>query len=476
MTAGRARSGAAGTWAAARSAAVGSVTAICAFLRRRTGTLSHPSRWAWAADIAIAVSLAAATWYTAANPTLPDDGEPWPLPALPATGPGIPPLPAFPDPGDLPPASDGLWAAGDAPILLLALAAVCVLPLAWRRRFPLGAFAAVLVLTVAFHARYDTGVSPDGTTVFTFAAVLLAGFSAGLYSPFRNAALAAIGVGVVAIAAMYETNVPAIGPVYVPLFLVLALALGANAIHGWKQRLRTAQAEHHAAATRALRAERARIARELHDVVTHHVSIMVIQAGAARVTLRSSADTAGEILHEIERSGREAMTELRNVVGLLADPDDVRDTDDQIVTGGSAGTDADDEALVPQPGIDRLPALVARIRSAGIPVDLHIEGHPAELPAGVELAAYRVAQEALTNILKHAAGAAAQVQLVYDTDQLRIRVNNSPGARRPAADTGGGRGLLGLRERLAVYGGSLQAGPAPGGGYAVRAQIPMSPA
>jgi signal transduction histidine kinase len=450
-----------------RAAGTGALPAAGRWWRRRTGTAPGLSRWAWAADIALAVGLAVATWYTADNPVLPDDGAPWPDLA---PAPGGPPPP--PDVGTAAGAGDaGLWAPGDAPIVVLTLAAVCVLPLAVRRRFPLSAYVAVLALTATFHALYDTGVSPDATTVFTFAAVLLAGFSAALYSPYRNAALACLGAGVVVLAALYETNVPAIGPMYVPFFVLLAIALAANAIHGWKQRLRAAEAARLAAAEQAVQDERARIARELHDVVTHHVSVMVIQAGAARVALDAAPERARDSLRAIECSGREAMNELREVTGLLTLPGDRAPG-----AGSPVGDDVDggDPDLAPQPGLDQLDALIDRIRAAGLPVQVTIAGDPVALTAGADLAAYRVVQEALTNAMKHAAGARVRVGVTYLPGEVAVDVRDTGGQRRPAADTGGGRGLVGLRERLSVHGGSLKAGPEPGGGFAVHARIPTA--
>jgi signal transduction histidine kinase len=425
--------------------------AVLAALRRRTGTVPRLSRWAWLSDVALAVVLAAATWYTAANPVLDDADRPLPIFLLPDGRPAPPVPPASPGPHDT-----GLWAAGDAPVTLLVLAAVCTLPLVLRRRFPLAAFWSVLALTVTFHAVYDTGVSPDGTAVFTFAACLLAGYSAALYGPYRVASLASVGIGAVVIIALYQTNVPAITPVYVPFFVLVPVALAANAIHGWKQRLRVAETDRQAATTQAVERERTRIARELHDVVTHHVSVMVVQAGAARTVLDSDPERARQVLLSVESSGREAMGELRDVMGLLAGSVDV-----------PPGEDA------PQPGLGQLETLVDRVRVAGVPVRLTVTGDPVALPAGPDLAAYRVVQEALTNTIKHADGAAAMVCVEYRPERLRIEVNDSGGSRSATAGSGGGRGLIGLRERLALYGGTLHAGPSPDGGFQVRAEIPF---
>lgn len=209
-------------------------------------------------------------------------------------------------------------------------------------------------------------------------------------------------------------------------------------------------------ARRTLLEERTRIARELHDVVTHNVSVMVIQAGAARKVMDAAPEQAKEALLAVEAGGRAAMAELRHVMGLI-----------------SPATDAPD--LAPQPGLDGLDTLINRVRGAGVPVDLTVTGRSRPVPAGVGLTAYRVVQEALTNTVKHAAGATATVTLGYEEEHLRVEVRDNGGRPNGATVTGNGRGLVGLRERLAIYGGTLEAGPRPTGGYRVRAVLPLEP-
>jgi signal transduction histidine kinase len=211
----------------------------------------------------------------------------------------------------------------------------------------------------------------------------------------------------------------------------------------------------------AVDAERDRIARELHDVVSHNVSLMVIQAGAARQVVAGAPQDATDALLAVESSGREAMTELRALLGLLA-------------PGGSGEDD-----LLPQPGMNRLDELVDRVAFAGLPVELKVDGQPRPLPPGIDLTAYRVIQEALTNALKHAPGAHAEVHVRYTDHYLRLEVLNTgpsvltgqapPVPPRPAD----GRGLLGLRERVAVFGGQLDARRRLGGGFRVRVRIPL---
>ena len=215
-----------------------------------------------------------------------------------------------------------------------------------------------------------------------------------------------------------------------------------------------------AAVAAALDIERDRIARELHDIVSHNVSLMIIQAGAARQVVAGAPRDATDALLAVESSGRAAMTELRTLLGLLA-PD---------------GSGEDD--LLPMPGMTRLEELVDRVAFAGLPVELTIEGQARPLPPGLDLTAYRVIQEALTNALKHAPGAHATVNVRYTDRYLRLEVVNTgpsilTGGRPAPRPSVNGRGLLGLRERVAVFGGHLDARRRLGGGFRVRARIPL---
>ncbi|GGW71750.1 histidine kinase [Streptomyces caelestis] len=230
--------------------------------------------------------------------------------------------------------------------------------------------------------------------------------------------------------------------------------------------------ERESAAQTAVEAERARIAAELHDIVSHNVSLMVVQAGAAREVLATMPDEAEAALSAVESAGRTAMTELRHLLGLLA-PE--QSGDDEPCA----------QNLAPQPSLSRLSPLIDRIAFAGLPVEVRISGEPRPLPTGIDVTAYRIIQEALTNALKHGDGAKAEVTVRYAEHYLRVEVLNSGpsvlsgeacGPRsRPVADRAGGagRGLLGLRERVAVYGGDLDARRRLGGGYRVRARIPL---
>jgi signal transduction histidine kinase len=209
-------------------------------------------------------------------------------------------------------------------------------------------------------------------------------------------------------------------------------------------------------------------------VVTHNVSVMVVQAGAARRVLDSSPGEAREALVAIEASGRSAMTELRHLLGLLAPTEPSGEPG----TAGEPGVDgADDGALRPQPGLAEVPALLARVRAAGLEAELSVTGTRRDLPQGLDLAGYRVVQEALTNVIKHAGQAPTAVRIEYRAHDLLIDVaNEAPAGPGTGLGGGNGRGLIGLRERIAIYGGALDVSPRPGGGWRVRATIPLEEA
>ena len=355
------------------------------------------------------------------------------------------------------------------PALVLFGIAMTAAPLAFRRRYPATAFCVILIAVLAVRNYIST---------VTFAAILFAAYSAIVYGAFRRLALLSVLTAAVIVTAAFPSTTPSVPARFTALLVLIPTAAVASLMRTWQrragdsaERLRRAQAEHEAQTRRAVEAERARIAGELHDVVTHNVSVMVVQAGAARSVLGSSpgqpgpdqagaARTAVEALLAVEASGRTAMAELRHLLGLLA-------------PAGQPSA-ADDAALVPQPGVGQVRALVERVRAAGLPVELAITGARA-LPPGVDLAAYRVVQEALTNVIRHAGVTRAAVRLEYRPDDLLITVTDDGPAAGvpPVPGAGGGRGLIGLRERIAIYGGELDAGPRPGGGWRVRARIPL---
>jgi signal transduction histidine kinase len=358
-------------------------------------------------------------------------------------------------------------------VFLIALGVpLTTVPLAFRSRYPVSAFCLIMAAVLAT-GRHATAV--------TFAAVLFAAYSAILYSRYRRLALLCVFTAAVIITAAFPDTTPPVPARFTALLVLLPTAAVAVAMRTWRrragdsaERLRLAQAGHEAQTRRAVEAERARIASELHDVVTHNVSVMVVQAGAARRVLASSPDqareaqTAVEALLAVEASGRTAMGELRHLLGLLAPAGDRE-------PAGDRGPGEEEAALVPQPGLGQVGALVDRVRAAGLPSELVTE-RARPLPPGVDLAAYRVVQEALTNVLKHAAGARAVIRLVYRERELVITVTDDGGPAGYGPRGDGGRGLIGLRERIGLYGGQLDAGPRPGGGWRVRASIPLEPA
>jgi signal transduction histidine kinase len=361
-------------------------------------------------------------------------------------------------------------------------------PLAFRRTYPITAFCVIMVAVL--------GASGHITSI-TVAAVIFAAYSAVAYSPYRRAALLSVLAGAVIVTVAYPNTTPPVPERYTALLILLPTVSVAMAIRVWRrragesaERLRLAEEGHEAETRRAVALERARIASEMHDVVTHNVSVMVVQAGAARRVLDSSPGDAREALLAVEASGRTAMTELRNLLGLLAPSGEAEPGPDEMaasgeVAGAPMAAGAGDAALTPQPGVARIPALVVRVCETGMPVELSVEapgGTPRALSPGVDLAAYRVVQEGLTNVMKHAGQARTAVRLEYRPRDLVITVSDSgpPAAAGlgPAPGSGsvsGGRGLIGLRERIAVYGGELDAGPRPGGGWRLTARIPVEP-
>ncbi|MEV4557739.1 histidine kinase [Kitasatospora sp. NPDC049285] len=351
-----------------------------------------------------------------------------------------------------------------APWDLPVLAAAAALPPAWRRRAPLAALAAQLVLCVALLARH---AYPDVLFVAALVTVVSL-YSALAHSAYRRGALLAAPVASAVLLVLVDrAKLP-----HFPNWVTGALLLCPVAAAAWGHRLWAARTERGRARLRALERdriealrqavehERARIARELHDVVTHNVSVMVIQAGAARMVVERDPAAAKEALLAIEAGGRAAMTDMRNVMGLLTMDSPERDP-------------ATQAELAPQPGLDGLDALVGRMRAAGIDVALEVTGERRPLPPGVELTSYRLVQEALTNMVKHAVGARAEIRVDHGARELRVDVAHTEGRPGPAAATGGGRGLVGLRERVAVHGGTFHAGPRLTGGYRVKASIPL---
>jgi signal transduction histidine kinase len=349
------------------------------------------------------------------------------------------------------------------------LAIVSTAPLALRRIWPLTAFWLVLGIAVATPGYRET--------VVTVIVVVVGAYSALAYSRFYGAAMLCLPAAGLLVTGTLHGTMPELRDSSATLLLLGPILVAGNAMHVWRRqagdsqaRLDRLQTEHEAETRRALDLERARIASELHDVVTHNVSVMIVQAGAARQVLAAAPDQATSAMLAVEASGRAAMTELRHLLGLLGPV-------------GAAAQDAPDDCapagqeLRPQPGLGQLRSLVDGVTAAGLPVDLHVGELPQGLPPGLDLAAFRVVQEALTNVIKHAGKAHTSVSVGCSDGDLVVGVVNAgrpAGAAGPAIP-GAGRGLLGLRERIALYGGELEAGPRPDGGWLVRARIPADP-
>lgn len=336
-------------------------------------------------------------------------------------------------------------------VTLLALQTV---PLAWRRIHPVPVFAISAVAIVL----YESMGFPSAQSIGVVLAVYTVAVRCDRRTSLRVLAVTYALVVVVFVTARWD---PTIDNVTSNLVLFSgAWIIGDNLrtrrryVAGLEERARLAEAEQAAEAERAAARERARIARELHDVVAHSMSVMVVQAGAARRTLRQDPDQATQALQSVEATGREAMTEMRRLLGVLR-------TDEGA-------------ALAPQPSLRMVGDLVDECAAAGLPVEVEVSGDERELPPGVDLSVYRIVQEALTNTLKHAGPARATVQLRYDPDHLHVRVVDD-GRGAAAADDGQGHGLVGMRERVELFGGDLRTGPRRGGGYEVRARLPLDP-
>jgi signal transduction histidine kinase len=339
--------------------------------------------------------------------------------------------------------------AEDRPVHALLLAAITV-PLYVRRSRPL---AVLLLVLGATFVQFQLG----GQVFQPWFAVVL-----GLYALAAHAGLRDSVIGAAATLAMVLTvDVPKLAagdPVdeIVPAWFVLAGVWGlgrwirhrrheTDRLHA---RAATAERESTEQAARAVADERARIARELHDLVAHSMGVIVIQAQAGQRALDARPEMSRSALVSIETSARQGMAEMRRLLGLLSG--------------------ASDGSIAPQPSLEGLDDLVARVRAAGLPVDLSVEGDVAALPAGVHLAAYRIVQEALTNVLKHAAPATARVLVRAGCGGVEVEVRDD--GRGPTA-RGSGHGLIGMRERATLYGGSVETGRLPDGGFRVHARL-----
>jgi signal transduction histidine kinase len=361
----------------------------------------------------------------------------------------------------------------DGPSWLLALLPLLLgAPLVLRRRAPLlmwTAIWAVLVLLylLSGYRPESLAFGPDPETPIPLTFVLFAAaYSLGAHASIRRAAAGLVVATPVVVALSqhgglglaFSSDGASSSGVALSMFQLAAFLLAGILVRARRQGALLAawNAAAQRRAEQAAAAERARIARELHDIIAHHLSVVVLHAAGARAAGQADAAT----LEEIEHSGRQALTETRRLFGVLREPDEKADR-------------------APQPGVGELPALASRLRAAGLEVNLSIDGDHAALPPAVDVSAYRIVQEALTNVLKHAGPARAEVTVGCSDSAVTIEVtDDGPGNPVPPAGHGegevdGGQGLAGMRERVAVFGGDLRAGPRPGGGFTVCARLPI---
>ena len=340
----------------------------------------------------------------------------------------------------------------------LAFAIVVPLPLLVRRTRPLVAFGgSIIMLAASGLVSREVGSAAFG--------IFLGAYSVGRYTPIRGLSIAAliVSIGIGAAATIGSDGLSAwfafMVAVLVGLWLTGDTARARESrAEQLEERAARHEAEARAAAARATEEERTRIARELHDVIAHNVSVMVVQAAAAGRVIDQDPAQAKASLATIETTGREVLTEMRRLLGVLR--------------AGTASPSG------PQPSLRRLPELVEEMRASGLPVELAIEGTPREIAPGVDLSAYRVVQEALTNALRHSGQTATRVVVRYDRSTLDLEiVDEGRTGQRPAADPvrgpSVGHGLAGMRERVALVHGELEVGPRPGGGFRVRARLPV---
>jgi len=335
--------------------------------------------------------------------------------------------------------------------------AVLVLPLFARRRFPFAAPAAYWLLAAAISFG-------DGLLLAFIGSLGVVGLaSAFLLGNLRNPLKAGAGLIIVLVGIVIVVyNIPGPLPVgdfvFIPLRFVVAWVAGyalrerAERAEAAEERAVRAEREREAAARVAVAEERARIARELHDVVAHAVSVMVLQVGAVRHKLPDALAEDRDALRGVERAGRTALAEMRRLLAAMR-------------------RDGEEAELLPQPGLDGLDSLLDEVGRAGLPVELHVDGEPFPLPRGVDLSAYRIVQEGLTNALKHARASDADVTFRYRPDVLEIEVRDN--GQGGATSDGLGHGLVGVRERVKIYGGEMTAGTATGGGFVLSTRLPL---
>jgi len=342
--------------------------------------------------------------------------------------------------------------------LRVAAIGLMVLPLFARRRFPFGAPITYWLLGVAV-SFIDGRLIPLTTGIFILTMVVT--FLLGSAPNIRQARLGLVVVVVGAAIVVYNltTHSPS-QLVFIPLlfgvcwFLGFAVRQRGDQAAAAEERATRAERDRQASARIAVAEERARIARELHDVVAHAVSVMVLHTGAVRHRLPDDFPDEKEALRGVEETGRRALSEMRHLLGALR-------------------PDGEGAELSPQPGMAGLDRLLQEVREAGLPVRLEVHGEPVPLPSPIDLAVYRIAQEGLTNVLKHARASHADVSIRYAPRMLQVEVRDDGDGPQPS--DGLGHGLVGIRERVKIYDGELAAGPGPDGGFVLSARLPLDP-
>jgi len=333
------------------------------------------------------------------------------------------------------------------------------LPIAARSVAPLGALT-VSVAAISLHI----GLGYQGVPAGTFAALVIL-YSAASLTDIRQGILAALiaaaGITIYFATDRGDPDLTQAVTTYATYAVGWGLGMYARSRREYtnivEERASLLEREREVRAREAVADERARIARELHDIVGHALNLIVIQSGGAQRVFQSKPELARDSLASIESTGRQALTDMERMLGILR------------------GTEEADEALSPQPGLSNIESLAARVSEAGLPVEVTVEGTPVALPSSVDLSAYRIIQEALTNALKHAGPAHASVKIRHGPDSLELEItDDGQGASgEGAGDDQGGRGLIGMRERVGLFGGELSVGPRPGGGFRVHVRLPL---
>ncbi len=356
--------------------------------------------------------------------------------------------------GEAHPSTKAYFSAGhhlpDTPTAALVLVAVACLVLAWRRRWP----AAVLGVSVAAATLYTLLGYVNGAVLVAPMAAL---YAVAAVSGVRRAA--AYGLGTLAVLGLASIAVNPLGPfgggVVILPFMVAVVVVAGIAVANRRAYVESIRARAEQDARRRIDEERLRIARELHDVVAHTMATINVQAGVAVHVLPTRPEAAAEALQAIKAASKEGLRELRAILNVLRQADDADPTQ-------------------PAPGTAQLETLVDGARRAGLETTLSVTGTPIPLPAAVDLTAYRIVQESLTNAIRHAGPAQAAVSLCYGDDELRIDVaDTGRGKLASVVSEGAGHGLAGMRERAAAVGGSVETGPSPRGGYRVAARLPL---